>query len=177
MKIIQALGAAAVAVLFTAGAANAQSCEGGFAKTFKLEGQIERPATIKRLDLKKMPSSRVTVTYYSGSSGLVTKTYTGVVLNDLLTDAGVKTDPAIRNDILRKYVVVTATDCYQSVIAVADLLPNFGAQQVLIAYADGEGQPLDETEGMARLIVAGDKQGGRLVSNVTSVAVRSAPRP
>lgn len=177
MKIIKALCAAGFAALLMTGAANAQSCEGGFAKTFKLEGQVQEPATLRLIDLKRMPSSRVTVTYYSGSSGLVTKTYTGVVLNDLLTNAGIKTDPAIRNDILRKYVVVTATDCYQSVIAVADLLPNFGAQQVLIAYADGDGAPLDETEGMARLIVAGDKQGGRLVSNVTSVAVRSAPKP
>ena len=177
MKIIQALGAVALALLFAAGAANAQSCEGGFSKKFKLEGQVNQPATFKLSDLQAMPSSRVTVTYYSGSAGLVTKTYTGVVLNDLLASAGIKTDPAIRNDILRKYVVVTATDCYQSVIAVADLLPNFGAQQVLIAYADGAGAPLDATEGMARLIVAGDKQGGRLVSNVTSVAVRSAPKP
>ena len=61
------------------------------------------------------------------------------------------------------------------IIAVADLLSNFGHQQVLVAYEIGDGQPLDASEGMARLIVVNDKQGGRLVSNVDLITVRSAP--
>lgn len=165
----------ALATLTLTATAQAQSCAGGFSNSFSLRGEVETSARFRLADLKKLPSSRVTVSYFSGSSGLVTKTYVGVQLNDLLTAAVVKTDTSRRNDILRKYVAVRATDCYESIIAVADLLPNFGAQQVLIAYATGEGAPLDETEGMARLIVAGDKQGGRLVSNVTAVIVRSAP--
>jgi len=44
---------------------------------------------------------------------------------------------------------------------VADLLSNFGHQQVLVAFETGDGQPLDASEGMARLIVLNDKQGGR----------------
>ena len=82
---------------------------------------------------------------------------------------------AHRNDILRKYVVVSGTDCYEVIIAVADLLSNFGHQEVLIAFETGDGQPLDASEGMARLIVVNDKQGGRLVSNVDLITVRSAP--
>lgn len=175
MKLFKALGAIALATFALTATAQAQSCPGGFSNSFRLRGEVQTPATFRASDLKKLPSSRVTVTYYSGSSGLVTKTYVGVPLYDLLTTAVVKTDPARRNDILRKYVAVRATDCYESIIAVADLLPNFGAQQVLIAYETGDGAPLDETEGAARLIVAGDKQGGRLVSNVTAVIVRSAP--
>lgn len=175
MKLLSALGALAVATVMMTANAQAQSCEGGFARTFSLRGEVQNIQRYRLGDLKALPSSKVTVTYYSGSSGLVTKSYTGVNLNDLLTTAVVKTDPARRNDILRKYVAVQATDCYEAIIAVADLLPNFGAQQVLIAYATGDGEPLDETEGMARLVITGDKQGGRLVSNVTSVIVRSAP--
>lgn len=174
MKLFSAFAVFAFAVLLAA-PAKAQSCPGGFSGSFSLRGEVENAARFRLADLKKLPSSRVTVTYFSGSSGLVTKSYVGVPLNDLLTSAVVKTDPSRRNDILRKYVAVQATDCYESIIAVADLLPNFGAQQVLIAYATGEGDPLDEIEGMARLIVTGDKQGGRLVSNVKAVIVRSAP--
>jgi len=47
--------------------------------------------------------------------------------------------------------------------------------KVLIAYATGDGAQLDSSEGFARLIVVGDKQGGRLVSNVQAITVRSAP--
>jgi len=46
---------------------------------------------------------------------------------------------------------------------------------VLVAFETGDGQPLDATEGMARLIVPGDKAGGRFVSNVTTITVRTAP--
>jgi hypothetical protein len=53
-----------------------------------------------------------------------------VPLIDLLNEAVIITDPNRRNDILRKYVVAGATDCYEAIIAVADLLPNFGAQHV-----------------------------------------------
>jgi hypothetical protein len=99
-----------------------------------------------------------------------------VPLIDLLNDAVIITDNAAhRNDVLRKYVVVRGTDCYEVIIAVADLLSNFGHQQVLVAFETGDGQPLDASEGMARLIVVNDKQGGRLVSNVATITVRSAP--
>ncbi|WP_020177622.1 molybdopterin-dependent oxidoreductase [Methylopila sp. M107] len=174
MTPCRAAGAIALATLLLTGAAQAQSCPGGFSDGFRLKGHVKTPATFKLADLKKLPSSRVTVTYFSGSAGLVTKTYVGVPLIDLLNAAEVKTNPSQRNDILRKYVSVRATDCYESVIAVADLLPNFGAQQVLIAYQTEDGDALDKSEGMARLIVAGDKQGGRLVSNVKAVLVRSS---
>ena len=173
MKLLRVFGAIAFAMLISATAAQAQ-CAGGFSESFRLKGRVDNPATLRLNDLKKLTPSQVTVSYYSGSSGFVTKSYVGVPLLTLLTDAVVQVDPNRRNDILRKYVVVRGSDCYESVIAVADLLPNFGAQQVLIAYANGDGTPLDETEGMARLIVPGDKQGGRLVSNVSGVFVRSA---
>lgn len=175
MKLLHALGSFLFASLLLTTAAQAQSCEGGFSETFRLRGQVEKASTFRLSDLRKLPSSKIAVSYYSGSAGLVTKSYTGVALNDILAGAVVKTDPSRKNDILRKYVIVRGSDCYESIIAIADLLPNFGAQTVLIAYADGDGAALDETEGMARLIIAGDKQGGRLISNVAAIIVRSAP--
>jgi len=174
MKLLRALGTCLFATLVVTTAAHAQSCPGGFSSSFRLWGQVENPVTLTLAKLKSKPASRVTVSYFSGSAGLVTKSYIGVPLMDLLNEAVVKTDPSRHNDILRKYVQVRASDCYESVIAVADLLPNFGSQQVLIAYQTGEGAPLDQSEGMARLIVVSDKQGGRLVSNVKAVIVRSA---
>ena len=163
--------------LFTTPAqAGEPSCPGGYSNQFHLNGQVQNPARFRLFDLQYRPSSIVTVSFFSGSSGFVTKSYIGAPLIDLLNDAVIITDNAAhRNDILRKYVVVRGTDCYEVIIAVADLLSNFGHQQVLVAFETGDGQPFDASEGMARLIVVNDKQGGRLVSNVATITVRSAP--
>ena len=160
----------------TAAQAGEPSCPGGYSNQFRLNGQVQNPQRFRLIDLQYRPSSIVTVSYFSGSSGFVTKSYIGVPLINLLNDAVIITDNAAhRNDILRKYVVVRGTDCYEVIIAVADLLSNFGHQEVLIAFETGDGQPLDDSEGFARLIVVNDKQGGRLVSNITTITVRSAP--
>jgi len=165
-----------VSLVSTAAQAAEPSCPGGYSPQFRLNGQVQNPARFRLVDLQYRPSSVVTVSYFSGSSGFVTNSYIGVPLINLLNDAVIITDNAAhRNDILRKYVVVSGTDCYEVIIAVADLLSNFGHQEVLIAFETGDGQPLDASEGMARLIVVNDKQGGRLVSNVDLITVRSAP--
>ena len=138
----------AMALLSTrtdASAADA-SCPGGYANQFRLHGQVKNPDHFELIDLQYRPSVHLTVSYFSGSQGLVTKTYVGVPLIDLLNDAVIVTDPAQRNDILRKYVAVKATDCYEVVVAVAELLSNFGHQQVLVAFETGDGQPLDASE-------------------------------
>lgn len=68
---------------------------------------------------------------------------------------------------------MTATDCYQVVLALAEILPTFGKQQVIVAYALGNGEPLGDDEGMARLVVPGDTAGGRYVSNIGRITLRS----
>jgi hypothetical protein len=99
-----------------------------------------------------------------------------VPLTDLLNQAVIDVDPAVKNDILRKYVVVTGSDCYETILSVGEILSDFGGSaQVLVAYATGDGQLLQTDEGMARLVVPGDKKGGRYVSNIVRITVRSAP--
>jgi Oxidoreductase molybdopterin binding domain len=165
------------AVLLAAGVDTfaADACPGGYANSFRLAGQVQNAGRFRLEDLQALPSTHLTVSYFSGSSGLVTKTYVGIPLIDLLNAVGIVTNPSQKNDILRKYVQVKATDCYEVIVAVAELLSNFGHQQVLVAFETGDGQPLDATEGMARLVEPGDKAGGRFVSNVTHILVRSAP--
>jgi DMSO/TMAO reductase YedYZ molybdopterin-dependent catalytic subunit len=155
-------------------AAQAAGCAGGFSTRFRLAGQVQTPETLRLADLQAMPLSRATITFVAGTS-VNTQTYVGVPLIDLLNDAVIVTDPNTKNDILKKYVEVQGSDCYRVIIAVGDLLSNFGHQDVLVAYATGDGTVLGPTEGMARLIIVNDKQGGRLVSNVASITVRSAP--
>lgn len=179
MNFKRYLGALLVTVVLLATSVNAlaadASCPGGYSTQFRLNGQVKNPDRFRLIDLQYRSSAHVTVSYFSGSQGLVTKTYVGVPLIDLLNDAVIVTDSSRKNDILRKYVAVKATDCYEVIVSVAELLSTFGHQQVLVAFETGDGQPLDASEGMARLVVPGDKAGGRFVSNVTTIAVRSAP--
>lgn len=179
MQFARYAGALLVTMALLAAGTNAlaadASCPGGFSDQFRLNGQVQNPARFRLADFQYRPSVHLTVSYFSGNQGLVTKTYEGVPLIDLLNDAVIVTDPTHRNDLLRKYVHVKATDCYEVIVSVAELLSNFGHQQVLVAFETGDGQPLDATEGMARLIVPGDKAGGRFVSNVTTITVRTAP--
>src|SRR5262249_49817990 len=88
------------------------------------------------------------------------------------------TDPSIKNDSLRKYLVATGSDGYQTVISLGEIDPKFGNQSDLIAYADADGQ-LGQfgSDGFARLVVPGDKAGGRYLSNLVSLQVFDATVP
>jgi DMSO/TMAO reductase YedYZ molybdopterin-dependent catalytic subunit len=81
--------------------------------------------------------------------------------------------PDRKNDVLRKYVVVTGSDGYQAVLALAEILPDFGGQPVLVAY-ERDGKALGADQGTARLVVPRDKRGGRYVSNIVRIELRDA---
>lgn len=161
-----------VAALFLAPACATAACPGGYSESLVVNGAVANAARYTLSDLQAMPPTRATVNWYSGREGSVTGTYIGVPLFDLITAAGVITNPAQKNDQLRASLVVTATDCYQVTIALAEILPQFGGQQALVAYADGDGVPLGADEGVVRVIMPGDKAGGRSVVNARSIQVR-----
>jgi DMSO/TMAO reductase YedYZ molybdopterin-dependent catalytic subunit len=157
----------------------ADSCLGGASTGFKLGGAVTNPKSFTPESLSKYPTSKMTVSYFSGSSGLVTKTFIGVPLYDLLTEAAIITESTRKNDMLRKYLVANATDCYQVLVAVAEIMPNFGGEQAMVAFASvdstGTVLPLDDTEGAVKLVMPGDKAGGRQVFHLNRITVRSAP--
>ena len=76
-----------------------------------------------------------------------------------------------KNDALRHAVLVTASDCYQAVVAWGEIDPRFATTEVLLAYEEDR-QPLARP----RLVVPGDERGGRYVTDVTRVSLlRLAP--
>jgi hypothetical protein len=108
----------------------------------------------------------------------VTDTYTGVSLWTLLSMAGLITDPTIKNDALRQYVVAVGSDGYEAVFSLGEIDPMFGNQPDLVAYADTGGQlGLGGPDGFARMVVPGDTAGGRYVSNLVALAVFDATVP
>ena len=150
---------------------------GGVSTNFKLVGDVSHPGTYTLSSLEALPSTTLTATYM-GPTGSVTDTYTGVSLWTLITSAGLVTNPSIKNDVLRKYVVAVGTDGYEAVISLGEIDPMFGDQPDLVAYADTGGQlgPGGD-DGFARIVVPGDVAGGRYVSNLIELGVFDASVP
>jgi DMSO/TMAO reductase YedYZ molybdopterin-dependent catalytic subunit len=145
---------------------------------FTLSG-VENPGTYTASNLASLNQSQtVTATYKSGGTS-DTGTYTGVSLWDLLNDAGLITDPNIKNDVLRKYVEAIGRDGYAAIFSLGEIDPMFGGEDDLVAYADTGGQlGPNGQDGFARIVVPGDVAGGRYISNLVALKVfTAAPVP
>jgi len=150
------------------------ACPGGVSTSFTVSGDVNNRAVFNLSKLQQFPPAQEDVTYFAASS-VETESFTGVLLWHLLNDPpvnGIVTDPNVKNDILHKILIVTGTDCYQSVFGAGEFDPSFGGSQIMVAYATG-GQSLGD-DGFARIVVPGDKQGGRFVSNIAAIEVLDA---
>ncbi|MEH1899390.1 MAG: hypothetical protein V7K94_29640 [Nostoc sp.] len=173
---------------------NKNKCLGGFSQSFRLGGELNNPATYNLQKLRNLQDAlkkqnpalvtEVTVSFQTGSGPRI-ETYYGVPLWELINNpkAGGGLKPGnsgvnSKNSFLRQYVLVDATDCYGAVVAIGEIQPNFEGKTVLVAFAkkgsDGNVVPLTD-EGFTRLVVPGDKAGGRYISNVTNIVILSAP--
>lgn len=90
----------------------------------------------------------------------------------MLAQAGPLFDSTIKNDQLRHYVSVSATDGYRALVAYGEIDPGFENKDVLLATSE-DGRSL-ATDG-PRLVVPGDISGGRYVSNVNRVFLEKPP--
>jgi hypothetical protein len=134
------------------------------------------PRTLSLEDLQQRPRTRVHDVFFAGS-GVDEGTFTGVLLWDLIQEAGVITDPDQRNDLLRKYVLITGSDCYETVYSMGELAPRIGGTQPVIVAFMRNDTLLGPDEGMARIINPGDKFGARRVFNIVRIRVLGRPAP
>jgi hypothetical protein len=175
--IIRALSAAAMLLISLGTSPLRAACPGGVSNSFTVSGDVTNRAVFNLNNLEQFAPAQANVTYFAAGS-VVTESFTGVQLWDLLNNppvGGIVTNPNVKNDILHKVVIVTGTDCYQSVFGAGEFDPFFGGGQIIIAYATG-GQSLGN-DGFARIVVPGDKAGGRFVSNIATIEVRDATTP
>jgi DMSO/TMAO reductase YedYZ molybdopterin-dependent catalytic subunit len=172
--IARLLGGLALAMLLLAGGRPAGAQTLTFSPSFRLDGDVATPKVYTLHKLEKLPPTKLDVFFYTGA-GPVSATYTGVLLWDLLADANVLNDPTVKNDVLRKEVVVTGSDGYVSVFSLGELDPMFGGEQVIVAY-ELNGAPVTDDTGFASIVVPGDKAGGRYVHAVTSIKVTASAK-
>lgn len=153
--------------------ASSQAAAGGKvgrADSISINGAVEHAQSLTLAALKRAPATTETVSLMTGK-GVLTGSYTGVLLWTLLQQAVIKLTPGVKNDVLRHTIVVTGSDGYKTVLSVAEVDPKFGGDRALIAYAKG-GKALAHDRGFARLIVPTDKSAGRAVFGIASITVR-----
>jgi DMSO/TMAO reductase YedYZ molybdopterin-dependent catalytic subunit len=136
------------------------------AGSFAVTGNVQQKLRLSVADLAAMPDQQsVKVTYHAGG-GTEDHVFTGPLLLDVLTRALPRFDPAIKNDKLRHYVSVTASDAYQALVAYGELDPSFENKQILLAVTQDGASLADHGP---RLVVPGDLAGGRYVTGVVRV--------
>jgi DMSO/TMAO reductase YedYZ molybdopterin-dependent catalytic subunit len=138
--------------------------------TIAVTGAVERPRQWTVAELAQQPQTVETVFLHTGH-GPLTGSFSGVLLWSLLDQAGVKTDPKAKNDIIRHAVVVTGRDGYSAVLSLGEIAPELGGDQAIVAVTR-DGKPLDAKEAPARLIIPGDKAAGRSVEGIATIEVK-----
>jgi Oxidoreductase molybdopterin binding domain len=158
--------------LFTAGAVAAadQSLPTETATqsgTLVLDGKVKRAQRWSADALRRLPAERVEVSFQT-ARGIETSSYTGVLLWTLLGEAGGIDDPA-KGAELRHIINITGRDGYLVVISTSEIAPDFGDKAAMIAY-ERDGEALGE-KGL-RVVMPGDKHGGRYVRDVVEIEVK-----
>ena len=137
-----------------------------FAQGLVIAQSVEQTQTIDRSVIEQLPAVEQQVSFLTGH-GNERGAYTGALLWSLLerreTLSG---DPRGR---LRRTVAVTGRDGYVAVLALAEIDPEFEGKRVILAYRR-DGQPLPGDE--LRLVVPGDRRGGRSVRDVVKIELR-----
>jgi hypothetical protein len=117
-------------------------------------------------DLAKLPQQTVQFTDQDKPVA-----YEGVLLLDVLSKVDLPLGEAFHKTGASYYVVVDAADGYKAVFAWAEIDPSFTDRKVyLVTRRDGK--PLADSEGPFRLVVPGDKRGGRAVHQVTGLTLK-----
>jgi DMSO/TMAO reductase YedYZ molybdopterin-dependent catalytic subunit len=133
-----------------------------------IDGLVKRSLHLDARALRDLPATEADVAF-KGGGGEEKAKFTGVLLWNLLAGAGGVDDPAKRGD-LRHVMTITGRDGYTILLSLGEIDPDFGAKPAMIAYLRN-GEALPAKDGL-RLIVPGDRHGGRDVRDVVHIEVK-----
>jgi len=137
--------------------------------TLTVTGPSGKDLSLSAADLKAMPHKNVTV---FNEHAKVNETYTGVVLADLLTKAGVPVGKDLKGKAFLLYVVAEGTDHYRVLYSLSEVDPVNHSGDVIVADSLN-GAPLT-TDGAFKLVSSEDKRPARWVRNLTRITVKAA---
>jgi DMSO/TMAO reductase YedYZ molybdopterin-dependent catalytic subunit len=133
-----------------------------------IAGDVAHPLTLTKDDLAKLP--RTSVTVKGEGSDAVETTYEGVLLYDILKQAGAPLDKQLMGKALASYVLAEARDGYQVVYTLTELDPSFTSNKIIVADTI-DGKPLFPYQGPLRLVVPGEKKGARSIRMLEKITV------
>jgi len=97
--------------------------------------------------------------------------YAGTPIGDLLALVGAPSEVKLHGPALDQIVVVTGSDHFIAVLAMAETARSFRDAPVILAD-EVDGKPLDAKEGPYRLIIGGELKPARSVRMVTTIELR-----
>lgn len=125
-----------------------------------LDGALTRTGPIAPAALARLPQISLPVAYGTGH-GVTSGRHTGVLLWDLLQQAGPRDEPG-KHAGLRHTLLVTGADGYAAAFSFGELDPGGTADPVLLVREGGGWN----------LIVPGDRTGARDVHQVARITLR-----
>ncbi len=133
-----------------------------------IAGDVTHPLTLSKADLAKLPRTSATVKGEGPDS--TETTYEGVLLYDVMKQAGAPLDKQLMGKALSTYILAEARDGYQVVYSLAEIDPNFGGNKIIVADTVN-GKPLFDYQGPLRLVVPSDKKGARSIRMLEKITV------
>jgi hypothetical protein len=134
--------------------------------TIALDGRLKHPQSLDLAALQRLPADHVQVSFHT-EHGTTTAGFTGPRLWALLGAAGGLADYK-RGAAIRHSITVTGRDGYFIVLSTGEIAPDFGGEPAIVAYRR-DGEP-SGASGL-RLVIPGDKRGGRDVRDVVTIRV------
>lgn len=104
------------------------------AAELRITGAVSNPLILTAADLKKMPRKTLSV---MNPHDKKKETYEGVLLEDLLTKAGVPQGEQLRGASMAAYLIAEATDNYRVVFSLAELDSGILESEVIVADTVG----------------------------------------
>ena len=161
-----ALLAIVVAFALAATPALAQAPAAQSPAALSVGGLVKSPRSFTLAELQALPWTTADATFDT-EHGPQHGTWLGVSLWTLLDQSGGLDAPA--KEVVRHWLIVTGHG-YTVVLALGEIDPSFGHAAALVAWSQ-DGKPFDPAQGL-RLILPGDRRGGRDVRDVVSIEVK-----
>lgn len=138
-------------------------------------GNVDSASRFTVDGLSTFPQITQAVSYLAGTSPQSHR-YAGPTLWSVLDDTGIQLNPSVRNDVLNRYVLATGSDGYRVAYALGEISPDFGNRPDLIAIREITGgvPALLANDGHFRITSPGDVKGGRYVSQLDRLEVRTS---
>jgi DMSO/TMAO reductase YedYZ molybdopterin-dependent catalytic subunit len=133
----------------------------------RIEGAVAHPKTLSMDDLRDHYQPHTINITYANDDRAVKASFTGARLWDVLQSADVLMN-AEHPELMR--VMARAADNFHCVVKWHEFEPTADNKLILVGY-EQDGQPIKGKHGPLSLIVPGDPQGLRYISNLATLTV------